>query len=144
MEGFSKKKKVLWFYDYDLCRKAKPNTGLQKHTQSWNHKYVQWHTHAADHKEMPSDKTYQSSWQDTEGVRVQLQEWYIIHMYTHTGQKCWFSSALADLRTETGSKGPTTCDTIHKSGTSSRKHSVCRRCYSFHNEGYHLAWRTIW
>lgn len=55
MEGFSKN--VLWF---KMCRKAKPNTGLQRHTQSWNHKYVCWHTHTADHKEMLSDKIYQS------------------------------------------------------------------------------------
>lgn len=66
-----------------MCRKAKPNTGLQRHTQSWNHKYVHWHTHTVDHKEMLSDKTSsESSWQDIEGVRVQLQEWYII-MYTN-------------------------------------------------------------
>lgn len=54
----------------------------------------------------------------------------VIHhprVHRDTGQKCWFSSALADLSTETASKCPTTCDTIQRSGTSNRKHNVWRR-----------------
>lgn len=144
MESFSTKKK---FYDLKCAEKQNQIQGCKAtHRAGTTNTCAGTHTHTHSRSEGNAkwQNISESSWQDTEGVKVQLQEWYIIHLYTNTGQKCWFSSALADLRTETGSKGPTTCDTIHKSGTSSRKLSVWRRCYSFHNEGYHLEWRTIW